>query len=734
MSLQPWATCLLSSMLIRHLETKYPEAARQVDYHKTLGAAEGIHDISDPHEFLLDPNNWVPFPVLRELMKQCEEASGEKDFAYYAALAHYETSKNRAPTLLETIAMLVSDAESVLRSSAEWASGYTNYLQLQAYKRPHESDALYMLSRFSPPLDILLSNTRFVQGNLEGIAKLDEHVETFSSEELYSQVRLTSLVAQFGDHYQVTERPPLVTVTNRLTGKVVLTARQIPLASEWVPWQDPSLPGSALRQDQLVVCPDDKGGITVHVVDPEVRTGMREPRKESAAASALQIEGSGTLSKGSLSLTLHEGAIFDAPYTQYRMRWSKRPVTVTQAADQRAHFLAGDRQRFAHLLFDHLKNLQSAHRRTLGMVIKNLELVQENIQLKQELSVQQETGGILGKSQAIKDLLSLVRTIAGSDTTVLITGETGTGKELAARLIHQVSRRRDHRFVAVNCGALPETLLESELFGHERGSFTGAVAQKKGKFEVAEKGTLFLDEIGDVSPTVQVKLLRVLQEKEFQRVGGNVDLKADVRLVAATNRDLIALMEQNQFRRDLFYRLNVIQLYMPALRERSEDIPELAQHFLGRFAKLAGKTISGLTPDTLRLCLAYKWPGNVRELENAMERAVTLAPEGKKWITPDLLPNDLRATTESAPSVDLTDLVDRVNWAALLRTLETRGSLTGLLNHLEWAITRRAVTEYGGNKSRAAKVLGRTYRWLRKLESEMADDRGGKAPPPSANR
>jgi two-component system response regulator HydG len=350
-----------------------------------------------------------------------------------------------------------------------------------------------------------------------------------------------------------------------------------------------------------------------------------------------------------------------------------------------------------------------------------VELAQENAQLKQELSAQQETGGIIGKSVPLQDLLSLVRTIAPSDTTVLVTGETGTGKELVARLIHQLSRRKDRRFVAVNCGALPETLLESELFGHEKGSFTGAVAQKKGKFELADGGTLFLDEIGDISPAVQVKLLRVLQEREFQRVGGTSDLKANVRLIAATNRDLLAMMEQNQFRQDLFYRLNVIQLYVPTLRERPEDMAELAQHFVQRFAEKTGKPLAGLTPNALQLCLAYKWPGNIRELENVIERAVTLTPDGKKWITPDLLPANLRAASEAAPSLDVAELLNRVEWGALLKTLEHSGSLTGLLNHVEWTMTRRAIAEYGGNKSRAAKVLGRTYRWLRKLESEMTD-------------
>jgi two-component system response regulator AtoC len=216
-------------------------------------------------------------------------------------------------------------------------------------------------------------------------------------------------------------------------------------------------------------------------------------------------------------------------------------------------------------------------------------------------------------------------------------------------------------------------------------------------------------------------LLRVLQEREFQRVGGTSDLKTNVRLIAATNRDLAAMMEERQFRQDLFYRLNVIQLYIPPLRERTEDIPDLAHHFVHRFAEATGKQLIGLTPETLQLCLAHKWPGNIRELENVMERAVTLAAEGKKWIPPDLLPPALRSPTQPAPSLDIAEFVDRIDWNRLLQSLETRGSLSGLLNHLEWTITRRAVAEYGGNKSRAAKVLGRTYRWLRKLESEMSE-------------
>jgi len=720
MSIQPWITCLQSGILIRHLETRYPEQASKVDLQRVMGAAESFQEIQDARAFLTDTSNWIPHSVFRELVKSCELATGQKDFTYQAALAYYETVKTQSPTLIETIAILLNDVESVFRSVGDWASAYTNYLQLQSFVCPDETQTLHILSRYLPPVDPGLGNMSLVQGNIEGIAMLDPSVETVACEEAYSQIRMEALVNEFGDAYAITSKKDRITVTRRSTGEVVLAGRAITLVSELVPVKEDRAPVPQPRDEQLIARTQPQNRLAVWAVGDTNRAPTDLSSNPESLCSAVRIERGGTLSAGSLSTTIKTGAIYSAPYTHYRLRWTNRPPHANNAAAAagRSQFLT-DRRAFAHRLFAHLRNLQATHRHMLTMFLRNVELAQENIQLKQELSAQQETGGIIGKSAPLQDLLSLIRTLAPSDTTVLITGETGTGKELAARLIHQLSRRKDRRFVAVNCGALPETLLESELFGHEKGSFTGAIAQKKGKFELAEGGTLFLDEIGDISPAVQVKLLRVLQEREFQRVGGTSDLKANIRLIAATNRDLLAMMEQSQFRQDLFYRLNVIQLYVPALRERPEDIAELAQHFAQRFAEKIGKSIAGLTPDALQLCLAYKWSGNIRELENVMERAVTLAPEGKKWISPDLLPNNLRSTTESAPSLDLAELVDRVDWSALLKTLETRGSLTGFLNYLEWTITRRAVAEYGGNKSRAAKVLGRTYRWLRKLESEM---------------
>ncbi len=721
MTIQPWITCLQSGILIHHLEARYPEQASKVDLKRVMGVAESFQEIQDARAFLTDTSNWVPLSVFRELIKACELASGEKDFTYLAALAYYETVKTQTPTLIETIAILLNDVESVFRSVGNWASAYTNYLQLQSFVCPDEAQTLHVLSRYLPPVDPGLGNMRLVQGNLEGTAILDPSVETAISEETYSQLRLETLVNEFGDAYDMTTKNERFTVARRSTGEVVITGRTIRLVQTLIPIKADRIPAPHGSDEQLVATHEQQDHLSVWTAEEPIQRSKTHFPKQDDHCTAIRIERGGTLSAGSLSTTIKAGSIYNAPYTHYRLRWTNRPPHANNAAAAGRSQLLTDRRAFAYQLFTHLKNLQATHRHMLTMFLRNVELAQENIQLKQELSAQQETGGIIGKSAPLLDLLSLIRTLAPSDTTVLVTGETGTGKELAARLIHQLSRRKDRRFVAVNCGALPETLLESELFGHEKGSFTGAIAQKKGKFELAEGGTLFLDEIGDISLAVQVKLLRVLQEREFQRVGGTSDLKANIRLIAATNRDLLTMMEQNQFRQDLFYRLNVIQLYVPALRERQEDIAELAQHFVQRFAEKTGKSTAGLTPDALQLCLSYKWPGNIRELENVMERAVTLAPEGKKWITPDLLPNILRSTTDSAPSVDIAELIDRIEWGALLKTLEKSGSLTELLNHVEWSITRRAVVEYGGNKSRAAKVLGRTYRWLRKLESEMTE-------------
>ena len=284
--------------------------------------------------------------------------------------------------------------------------------------------------------------------------------------------------------------------------------------------------------------------------------------------------------------------------------------------------------------------------RTIRRAAEKQALALQNRRLQARLDELQGAGSIVGTSPVMLRTLELVRQVAPSTATVLIQGESGTGKELIADAIHHGSPRREQAFVKVNCAALPEHLLESELFGHERGAFTGAVARKEGRFELADGGTLFMDEIGDISVAMQAKLLRVLQSGEFERVGGTRTLKVDVRLVAATNTDLAGLVREKRFREDLYYRLNVITIQLPTLRERREDIPLLAHHFLRQYAAKNAKPLGGFTEEAMDLLQTYNWPGNVRELENAIERAVVLTRSD--LITPVDLPETLVRSDQAA--------------------------------------------------------------------------------------
>ena len=266
-------------------------------------------------------------------------------------------------------------------------------------------------------------------------------------------------------------------------------------------------------------------------------------------------------------------------------------------------------------------------RMVVQKALKQVSLTSENKYLKQQIREAKDFQDIIGSSCRMQDVFEIANKVANTDTTVLLLGESGTGKELIARYIHYNSQRKDEVFIPVNCGALTESLLESELFGHEKGSFTGAVSSKRGLVEVASGGTFFFDEIGDVSPAVQGKLLRVLQEREFMRVGGTDTITADIRLIAATNKNLEKSLKEGTFREDLYYRLNVVSIRLPPLRERKDDIPALAHFFLKRFSEKMGKKMRGIPQDFLGILMGYDWPGNVRELENVMERAVVLATE-----------------------------------------------------------------------------------------------------------
>ncbi|HEV8540493.1 MAG TPA: sigma-54 dependent transcriptional regulator [Nitrospiraceae bacterium] len=315
------------------------------------------------------------------------------------------------------------------------------------------------------------------------------------------------------------------------------------------------------------------------------------------------------------------------------------------------------------------------------LIIRNAlekhRLVTENTLLKREIASQSSFAQIIGQSEAMQKVFEVVRKVADSKSNVLICGESGTGKELIARAIHYNSTRSRLPFVTVNCSALPEPLLESELFGHMKGAFTGAVSNKAGLFEVASGGTIFLDEIGETTPATQVKLLRVIQEREFRRVGGTRDVKVDVRIIAATNKDLEKAVADGSFREDLYYRLDVIPIHLPPLRLRTSDIPQLVEHFLERFAKANGKPVSSMMPEAMRLLIEHEWRGNVRELENLIERVVAFASGSqitdadiRSWLHKPATSVQAYPTDLPTDGLDLEALISTIEKDLLLKALE----------------------------------------------------------------
>ncbi|MCP2605080.1 sigma-54 dependent transcriptional regulator [Candidatus Aminicenantes bacterium AH-873-B07] len=336
----------------------------------------------------------------------------------------------------------------------------------------------------------------------------------------------------------------------------------------------------------------------------------------------------------------------------------------------------------------------------LKIVVRNAlhkrQLEQENIRLRKELSKRYSFENIVGKSKKMQEIFNLIEKIAPTDATVLICGESGTGKELVAKAIHYKSLRRNSKFVSINCGALPENLLESELFGHVKGSFTGAYSDKRGLFEVANNGTVLLDEIGEMSPMTQVKLLRALQERKIRRVGGIEEIEIDVRIIAATNQNLKEKIRKGLFREDLFYRLNVINITIPPLRERKEDIPLLVDHFIEKYSKHFKKDKKRISPDVMKVFQNYHWPGNIRELENVIERAMALAQEEE--ITINDIPKEIIYPTTIEIPVSIPD--EGFNLNSHLEELSRR--------YIEQALIK---TER--NMKKAAEILGISYRSLR---------------------
>lgn len=318
--------------------------------------------------------------------------------------------------------------------------------------------------------------------------------------------------------------------------------------------------------------------------------------------------------------------------------------------------------------------------------------------LKDEVTQPYKIGDLLGKSEKMIKLFNLIKKVANSRSTVLITGESGTGKELVAKAIHYLSDRKDQPFHSINCGAMPEQLLESELFGHQKGAFTGASSDKKGLLELSDGGTFFMDEVGEAPMSVQVKMLRVLQEREFKRVGGVKDIKVDIRVIAATNQNLEELIAAEKFREDFYYRLNIIHLHIPPLRERKDDIPLLVSRFIEKYAVEDNRPVTAISNEAMRLLENYNWRGNVRELENVIERAVVLA--SGSLIEPDNLPDEVRFTSSSV-SEEIAEIPD------------SGVDLEGIISSMEKDLLSKALEKARGKKKEAAKLLGLTFRSFR---------------------
>ncbi len=676
---QPWASCLLTDILISYME-EIGKGETEIDYPRLFRGVEGLEVPADPERFLRDSNNWVPRSILRELHLQCQRMAAQKNFAYNAARAYFDPGRKEFLSLFEIIFRVLNDVRSVLISSSLWASVQTNYLKLQSFETEGTPPQMYMLAKFSQKARPGLGSIDYLRGIAEGFPRLYSFIEDLGCTEEISQVRIEDIVQDFPD-YALATADNRLTIHHRGSQRVIVEAGKIPLHSEVVPlspefWVD--------MPDAVVVSPHE-GRIRVLT-----NTEEREPTKRSQADWAFRIDKAGVLIAESISHSFEAGEIFNAPYSRFRFHWRESPPP------QRAMPVESVRREVSRLLFEHLKQIKRTQVRMIQYNIEKRSLALENIRLRREIEREYSFAGILGQSPKMQELFGVVRSLAETDVVVLIQGETGTGKELIARAIHYNSPRKGKKFVAVNCGALVETLLESELFGHEKGAFTGAATRRNGVFEVADGGTLFLDEIGEISPSTQVRLLRVLQEGEFQRVGGSVPIRVNVRILSATNQDLEDLVKKGRFRPDLYYRLKVFPIRVPPLRERAEDIPLLVSHFVEQCNQRMNRRVSGVTPQALAVLMAYSWPGNVRELQNALQRMMVVT-KGEVLEVRDL-PTEIRGGEKPA-SEPATDL---------------KGIARGSAEIVEKEAIHNALDETGGNVTRAARSLGISRATLQK--------------------
>ncbi len=681
----PWVSCFLTRMLILYLERIGKD--RTINYHEILNSADHQNRIDDPKTLLLDYNNWVPHTILKNLIQAAEETTSSKDVTYHAAKNYY--LPNHTPSLLEIIAKLFNNVEQILFCSNFFAGGFNNYLKLQCLK-PFVPDnwEVVFLSHYDLRVEPIIGSINLIRGNFEGFVQLVEHIEEATCIEELSQLKIETIVKEFSG-YTIDAMDDELFVLKANTNKKIVTARRVYLKSETFSFQHNCVAG----MEEMVVHPQN-GNITI--LSPKIESDRNQWKREN---EAFQITRGGTLRRGQITYALQKGQLFNAPYSRYRFKWrSKKPAKVSPEVTK-------VKNEVIPLLMDHFYRLRETQKKLLSSTIENKILSLANERLKTTIQQESDFFGMIGKSPKMKELFEMVRLVASSESTVLIMGETGTGKELLARAVHQTSPRVDRKFLAVNCAALSESILEAELFGYEKGAFTGALSQRKGIFESVNGGTLFLDEVGEISPATQIKLLRVLEEQEIQRVGGRETIPIDVRVISATNQDLRDLVSSGKFRSDLYYRLHVITLKIPPLRERPEDLHLLVDHYLDLFSRKCKKQKPTIAREALTLLKRYLWPGNIRELKNVIEHAV-------------VMDRDQKITSEDVILLEDDRSLSKVS------LMEAKPFHESIESYKRYVI-EETLKNTGGNQTKAAQLLGlqRTYlvRLIRQLHISLKD-------------
>jgi DNA-binding NtrC family response regulator len=671
----PWTTCFLTRMMVCYLDE---QGAESPDYGGIMADTHLEHGAEDPKNYLMNPNNWVPHVVLQRLVAMAERATGSKEAAYHAARRHFASKQN--PSLVEIIATHLDDVRQVLHFSNLWSAGFTNYLQMQCIplEDPDRCEAT-ILAKFSDRVIPRLANLALVRGCYEGIAGLFDDIDAPSCVEEISQVALEGLVQEF-DRYHLERREgqewkDSIFIIETASKQEIAALKKVGLQTETTPLA----PFFQTSLSEGNVCPPIGGRVTC--LSPKVTGQYPDPGHAVYRVIGLSGESGLLQTREGVGFRLQVGQCFNAPYSRYRFTWkSKKTRNDIQRLRRRAEIVP--------LLLRHVSELRETHQRLLQCFIENQSLKQTNTALRSSLYGQADIFGMTGKTPVMQALFDKVRLAAPTDTTLLIVGETGAGKELVAKAIHRLSLRRDRPLYTINCAALTESLLEAELFGYEKGAFTGALAQKRGIFETATGGTVALDEVSECSHAMQAKLLRVLENMEIQRIGGRETIRVDVRILALSNKDLTGCVASGHFRKDLLYRLNVIVLNLPPLRDRHGDMQMLIDYFFAFFSQKHKKQKPSLSAEALALLTGYHWPGNVRQLKNEIERAVVLSQQGR------IMPDDFVLSGDEATAIVPAHLSYHESIEAYRRQL------------LETALQKA-----GGNRTLAAKRLGlqRTY-------------------------